>query len=1257
MNNMSQHDESTHFSTGFKIMQINTQRSAQVHATALEAAFQEKAHVVCVQEPWIMTDLSREKTQSHPAYRALAPMPVWTTRPRAVMYIRQDIRSDQVYWGAPHPDLVVADVRMKENRSLRIGSVYNAGLGSERMGEGVERLGLQGSLSEKTLICGDFNLHHYIWDGAVTGDTTQDANNFAELIIDKGLIILNDSNSPTHEKGAVLDLALTTGGLFGLYVCDSQVRTDLACGSDHETLLTTIHGMENEKTAGRRRYRLDELDTEKFDDACKKEKKRLQNDADLTTTDRIDDYASRIMNAASRCLDASTPRSEGKGCGYRWWTPECKNAARFYRDARLRWRRTGVPEEVGRTRECMLEAKAVMRRTVRRAKREFFKTLIADIKEPKDIYRTAQWAHHRTNYSTPPMTETTGHTVHGSGDKAQLLLREHTKPAEEETVEHDFVSTHAGSRPWDEIKQEEVRTAIFRPGNTAPGSDNIPNGAWKRLWGHFKESITNLFRAALELGWHPTPFKKACLIALKKPARDSTTPRGYRLISLLSTLGKALERLIARRLAHEAVERNIIPWNYISATPKRAVTDLTLSLTDSLEAALHKKSRRPFASLLTVDIKGAFDAVGRKRMTVRLKEQGWPVSLCKWAWSFLTGREVRLDFENTTTPWQKVGGSLPQGSPVSPILFMLFLAPLYHLLPCMRGYADDGCILVAAHSFEASTSVAGQMMHTAQKWCLDNGLELDLEKTGLLNCTRKRNNLNPPVHTSQGTVIEPTPLKGHMRWLGVHFDRKLDFNHHIDKISAKAARTVNGMRMLSGCFKGAPAGKMLEVARSCVLAQLAYASSTWWPLPSKGRRIEGKAKKLDIITRSAMRAALPVYRTTPSHLLHHAASFPPIAMVLDDYLAADAIRIGTADDNHPLARSDIDGKIDEMVKLLPMKIQTSKRLLADSSHIALNQEIKMDKQEAAQAHNIEFSTTTESTIRVYTDGSKNQHGATGAGWAVFKGQNLVCQGGGNCGDWREVADAEAIAALHGLRAAKSVAAEEVHSLILCVDNYSIVTRLTKLCPKIGTSQLEIDQARKLLGNWTGPVKVTWVPGHHDILGNESADALAKQGANNDQSQTLLVAPQSMSLAAAHRWRRTSLATNFKNWWNQQSIPQHMKTRLEPAVPWKTTWLRNLKRTALGRVLAARSAHGDFKAYHDRFRHEDANVLCSQCSAFTSPFHPWTCPRNERTFSERFVHKLLNNGRGAAYLATRLGPQWLQYKINSGRQEVIPGHAQ
>lgn len=102
-------------------------------------------------------------------------------------------------------------------------------------------------------------------------------------------------------------------------------------------------------------------------------------------------------------------------------------------------------------------------------------------------------------------------------------------------------------------------------------------------------------------------------------------PRSYRPIALLSVLGKGLERVVARRMSWLAIQHEILVRQQFGALPKRSSVDLTTCLTHDVETAL---TRNETATVATLDIKGAFDAVLPGWLVRRLREQGWPAHLC-----------------------------------------------------------------------------------------------------------------------------------------------------------------------------------------------------------------------------------------------------------------------------------------------------------------------------------------------------------------------------------------------------------------------------------------------------------------------------------------------------------------------------------------------------------------------------------------------------------------------------------------------------
>jgi hypothetical protein len=63
-----------------------------------------------------------------------------------------------------------------------------------------------------------------------------------------------------------------------------------------------------------------------------------------------------------------------------------------------------------------------------------------------------------------------------------------------------------------------------------------------------------------------------------------------------------------------------------------------------------------------------------------MRQLGCPVPVLSWCRSFLTERTMALSFNGRTDIQWPVATGIPQGSPASPILFLLYLRPLFNSL-------------------------------------------------------------------------------------------------------------------------------------------------------------------------------------------------------------------------------------------------------------------------------------------------------------------------------------------------------------------------------------------------------------------------------------------------------------------------------------------------------------------------------------------------------------------------------------------------
>lgn len=209
----------------------------------------------------------------------------------------------------------------------------------------------------------------------------------------------------------------------------------------------------------------------------------------------------------------------------------------------------------------------------------------------KNIFQAVRWSSSITQYTTPPIQQQDG-TLAVDNLAGQKALREAliTPPllsSDHLAIQLDLSQeTRTDPICWHPCVKEEVEAGIFQAENTAAGVDETPPLIIKKAWPVYQEEIIQLFQLYLDEGYHPKILKTAILCALPKPGkRARALPRSYRLIALLSCLGKAIERIMAKRLGHIALKHGLISPLHFGATAGRLAVDATATLTHDIEKA------------------------------------------------------------------------------------------------------------------------------------------------------------------------------------------------------------------------------------------------------------------------------------------------------------------------------------------------------------------------------------------------------------------------------------------------------------------------------------------------------------------------------------------------------------------------------------------------------------------------------------------------------------------------------------------------
>ena len=136
-------------------------------------------------------------------------------------------------------------------------------------------------------------------------------------------------------------------------------------------------------------------------------------------------------------------------------------------------------------------------------------------------------------------------------------------------------------------KKELLQVGKYLQIKKAPGPDQIPNKVLKVIMPEISNYLVYIFNNFLFIGYYPLHFKESVVVILRKPrdARDYTNPKSYRPISLLNTLGKIMEAVLATRISYMATTHHLLPKTHFGGRRGSCVETVIHHLLEKIYAA------------------------------------------------------------------------------------------------------------------------------------------------------------------------------------------------------------------------------------------------------------------------------------------------------------------------------------------------------------------------------------------------------------------------------------------------------------------------------------------------------------------------------------------------------------------------------------------------------------------------------------------------------------------------------------------------
>ena len=244
-----------------------------------------------------------------------------------------------------------------------------------------------------------------------------------------------------------------------------------------------------------------------------------------------------------------------------------------------------------------------------------------------------------------------------------------------------------------------------------------------------KGTLLKLFNESCKTGTVPAMWKKTTIIHIHKKGKHKNNPNSYRPISLLSCLGKLLEKVINRRLLSFLEDNNVLSQIQTGYTKHRSTEDQLALIAQDIENAFQEKKK---VVAVLFDLTKAFDTVWREGLLPKVLQNRVSGRIYKWIRSFLQDGSARVKLDGYMSESVRMRERVPQGGVISPTLFLLYINNITTILQRQVSntlHADDLAVWRAADHTTSAAYRIQERVTRIQQWTDEWGLQISKIKT------------------------------------------------------------------------------------------------------------------------------------------------------------------------------------------------------------------------------------------------------------------------------------------------------------------------------------------------------------------------------------------------------------------------------------------------------------------------------------------------------------------------------------------------
>ena len=251
----------------------------------------------------------------------------------------------------------------------------------------------------------------------------------------------------------------------------------------------------------------------------------------------------------------------------------------------------------------------------------------------------------------------------------------------------------------------------------------------------------------------------------------------------------------------------------------KSTQDNIFKIIESCKQSLQAKEK---CGIVLFDIEKAFDKAPHKGILKALDALKCPPLLGNWLCSFLSSRKFVVEINGTLSELSNIQTGVPQGSPLSPLLFSLFINDIGKCLEKFNVrfalFADDLTIWKGDKNILTIQKELQKAASKVYEFFKNIGLTINIKKCEY--SIFSAGNCEDTLRLKIG--LTPIEYNKNPKILGVYFDTKLKFTDHFDEIKKHIASKINLLRILSYNSNAINTNKLLTIYKSLILSKLQY---------------------------------------------------------------------------------------------------------------------------------------------------------------------------------------------------------------------------------------------------------------------------------------------------------------------------------------------------------------------------------------------------------------------------------------------------